>query len=166
MCRIAFAPAQGEVGCGGITGGMEGPDAKREGQNEKGTGKGGRGAGGTRSREGESEEGGWKRWRGGEVNAPRGNATHAARQAIRGPMSESTFYRALRSFSFSLPLLPDSRRGCHTHTHTLACAGTSMLFFRPGRICRSARLCAVRDGSTMPRRVTILKTSRSRARFP
>lgn len=91
---------------------------------------------------GESEEGGWKRWRGGEVNAPRGNATHAARQAIRGPMSESTFYRALRSFSFSLPLLPDSRRGCYTHTSV--CGHVDVIFSARSNLSIRERLYAVR----------------------
>lgn len=163
LCRIAFAPAQGEVGCGGITGGMEGPDAKREGQNEKGTGKGGRGAWWNKIERGGKRRG-WLE----ALEGRRSQCTAGECNARCAPSNTGPYVREyiLPRFTIVLLLSPTFARLSSGLPHTLACAGTSMLFFRPGRICRSARLYAVRDGNTMPRRVTILKTSRSRARFP
>jgi len=99
------------VRCDAMTGGVE-PDARRgrkkekkrekerEGPNERGRGRKrqndkreGKRAGRTGSREGEDEEGG-DALKGKRSQCTAGECN--ARQAIRGPTSESTFYRTLR----------------------------------------------------------------------
>lgn len=134
LCRIAFAVAREEAKSGGITGGMEGPEQRREGQNEKGTGKGERErerrlpragevrrAGGTRSGVGEAKR--VVESAGGEAKSMhRGGMqrTLRARRAKQyGPMSESAFSTALydRSLSLLLPL-PSPDRGRRVRVRT------------------------------------------------